>query len=117
MTTTELLERRGLTIIEVAPDGYCLLRAVQRVLQEEAGIDTSMADIKQRIKSEVLAFRDSYQKFHINDSQSGLDILGELDAYLERGIYDMNIGDICISAVCNALHITPKQCAITGPVH
>jgi len=95
--------------MEIPRDGYCLLRAVQLVLKQDEEVDISIEEIRQRLKSELSLYSETYDSFHscVSSSQSLVKYTpsGELVKYLDRGIYNSDIGDICIGVLCNALSV------------
>jgi hypothetical protein len=93
MTVDELLRQNHLAICQMPKDGLCLILACAEAL------NVSKEHIVERLNSELAQHRSAYEKFLVAD----YDVTKELNRYLKKGIYNSDIGDVCVSALANAI--------------
>lgn len=93
VTVDELLRQNHLTICQMPKDGLCLIHACAEAL------NVSKEHIVERLNSELAQYRSAYEKFVVAD----YDVTKELERYLKKGIYNSDIGDVCVSALANAI--------------
>ena len=98
----QILEDRGLRVIAVPTDGLCLLHAVKAVLNNDEQFHITTAGIAKIVQAEVRDNIPHYEPFFLMPVR---DVLSDLDAYLERGKYNSDLGDIAIAAICNAISV------------
>jgi len=88
-TMSELISNMNLSKVDTPADGYCLLRAIEIILQQDELRNISLAEIKQLIREEIELFPDSYQLFYTVDISPGKCFNDELNLYLDHGVYNV----------------------------
>lgn len=97
----EYLENKGLEMVEVRGDGHCLLYAFATSLHAEGILETDIDQICEGLKTEVRENGDFYGKF----LESSTDIMHDIDDYINNRQYNTDMGDLLLSALCNAFKV------------
>lgn len=106
LTFDELRAARNVTLVNIAPDGFCLINAVEKCLQVQcSSVATTSSQLKQHLRSELLSNWTKYGSYCVGD-KSNKDFSHLVMQYLDHGVYDTEVGDIIITAVCNCLCIS-----------
>jgi hypothetical protein len=97
---------RNVTCVNIARDGFCLINAVEKCLQAQcSSVETTSSELKQNLRSELLSNWTEYVSYYVGD-KSQKDFSHLVIQYLDHGVYDTEVGDMIITAVCNCLCIS-----------
>lgn len=107
MTLQEFLKKEDVSTVDVLKDGFCLFSAVKTVLEEDYDIHRSVMELRQLTKHEMQMNAILYKPFCADsddtNERSELRYTSQVNAYLDRGIYNNELGDTCVSGLCNVL--------------
>lgn len=125
VTFEQYLKERQWTIIAVPRDGLCFLNAIRLGLEKEKGLTLSLATVKEKLCEEVKSHLHDYTPYIVDYSNAhsgeagdrGERLMYALHKYIDKGVYDTDVGDICITAMPNAIdaeiHIFEKSDQLT----
>jgi hypothetical protein len=95
------LKSKDLSVIAVPSDGFCFFKAVAVALNLGKLEEQDVLELKNGIRDEIITNLPLYKSF----CEDTVNILVDLDRYLNAGDYNSSIGDLCIAAFCNWKHV------------
>src|SRR4051812_8936090 len=96
VSLSALLKQKGLAVCNVSKDGYCSLSSCAIVF------DKSVEDLVTIMSKELNDNISNYRPF-LNNSDDAF--LRDFEAYVKRGVYDTDTGDLFLTALSNALDV------------
>ena len=103
MTFSQLKAQKDFAAVAVPQDGYCLMTAVHKVLHANSNCKLTLSALKKGLKSELLKVSNNYLAYFVNKSQEAF--AREVARYVDQGVYNSDVGDVCLEALCNSLGI------------
>lgn len=91
----------GREVIKVRGNGHCLLYAVSESLASEGIVTISHEALGILLKNEIEENLDFYEDFTQN-----VDLVHDVEQYVENMDYNNDSGDILLSAICNMLGVS-----------
>ena len=99
----------GCQINKIAPNGECLLNAIQESLKQDHGIELSDKNLSHKLFQEIKNRTSFYIQFTQNTSE--VQLIQEIGKYLnrKRDTYTLPNVDLIIGAACNSLNVNIKH--------
>ena len=98
----------NLEVDEVQKDRHCFPSSLQKCLIHDHGLNYSLDQVKELIRSELLENIEFYREYFPGSNQS---LIRAVDNYINHGIYTHNIIDCAVIAGANALCV--NLCILT----